>query len=465
MERTLPHDLGCEKSILGAILVGGSKSFNLAIEMLSPDDFFRDAHRRIYAAMVTLGDRNEPIDLLTLKAELDRRGELEEVGGPAYIAALTDGVPRSSNIGAYATVVRECAIRRVLIRTANEALAGAYDTGITVGEVLSSVDRKFIDLQRGHRAGEFVRLGDTVSEVMAELEHREANRGQITGVPSGFKSVDEITNGWQAGDLVVLAARPSIGKTAFVLNIAEAASRHGKHVVVFSLEMKRRQLQSRLLAHLSGVPHDKIRSGYLSDGEYAALSRAMVQFHDLNIHINDRSGQSVWDVRSACRRMKSEHKCDLVVIDYVQLMSGSSERRGGTRNEEISEISRRLKVMADEINAPVIVLSQLSRAADSRADKRPLLSDLRDSGALEQDADIVAFLHRAKHTDAGVTQFIVEKQRNGATGVIQLTLDRETQTFYDKGPEPEPFEAAPPEEEAWVPPTPRKNAWRARPAR
>lgn len=446
-ERTLPHDLACEKAVIGAILVSGGKAFNAAIGILRADHFFRDGHRRIFDAMVRLGDRNDPIDFLTIKAELDRTGELDECGGPAYIASLTDGVPRSSNLPHYANIVLEHYTRRQIIKAASETLTSAYDIGEPIESVLSDADRAFLALQRDGDK-DVVRMGDVVGECYEELEYREQHRGLLTGVPSGFASIDEMTSGWQGGDFIIIAARPSMGKTAFVLNVAKAASQAGKHVVLFSLEMKRRRLQNRMLAHLSGVSVERIRTGFLGEQDYVALTAGTAAFSELNIHISDRSAQTIWDIRSTCRQLHAEKRCDMIIVDYFQLMDYDEDdqgrRRNTTRNEELESISRRMKKLAGELNVPLITLSQLSRASEGRASKRPTLADLRGTGALEQDGDVVAFLHRDDHTQSGSTHFILEKQRDGATGVIELDFNRYTQTFTDAGPAPEPTPEAPP---------------------
>jgi replicative DNA helicase len=282
----------------------------------------------------------------------------------------------------------------------------------------------------------FVSVGSTVDDEYADLDYRSKHKGELTGLTSGYASIDQLTSGWQNGDLVVIAARPSIGKTALTLNMACAASDVGKQVAFFSLEMRRSQLQKRLLAHLSGVPMNLILSGDLAENNYARLANAMEVYGKLTINVNDRARQTVGDIRTACRLLKSQKRLDLVIIDYFQLMAGSSPK-GSNRNEQLTEISRRLKVLADEVSCPVILLSQLNRAGDTRSDKRPILSDLRDTGALEQDADLVGFLHRKHHREDGVTQFIIEKQRNGPGGTVNLTIRRDTQTFEDGGVEPD----------------------------
>lgn len=427
-DRPLPHNLEAERSVLGAILIRNDV-FELAAELLKPAHFFRDAHRRIYAAIErVITERKAEADFVTLKEELNRAGELEEVGGPAYLASLTDGLPHATNIKHYAGIVREKWLLRELIFAGNKMLAAAYEAEESPVEILKETDRALLELQtHGDRRG-LVRLN--AGALFSDLEERVNKKGQLWGLETGFRSINEQTSGWQDGDLIILAARPSIGKTALALNTALAAAQAGKHVAIFSLEMRRRQLEYRILSTLSNVPATKMQTGYLCDTEYTAIAAALGVFNELPIHINDRAGQAVGDIRMACRRMKNEHSIDLVIVDYVQLIPGTLDRRGATRNEEITDISRRLKVLADEITAPVMVLSQLKRQ-----EGRPQLSDLRESGALEQDADLVCFLHRKNHKEGGLTNFIIEKARNGPTGTVNLSLDRDTTTFTDAGEE------------------------------
>lgn len=440
--RTLPHSLEAEKSVLGAVLVH-HQLVDDAMHVLHPDDFYRDAHRRIFAAMVELAERKLPIDIVLLKEELGRRGDLDEVGGPAYLASMTDGVPRSMNVAHYAGIVREKARLRALIFAANEILTDAYAAEDPVDKLIADADRRLLDVQRITMSGRTIDIRDGLTSLLAAVDDRIANRGTLIGVDTGFKSLNDLTFGWQAGDLVVIAARPSIGKTTFAVNSATVPLLAGRRAAMFSLEMRRRQLEFRLLSALSGVPLTRIISGYLMSLDYPKLAQAMGQMGEMSFAIDDRTGLRVEDIRGTCRRLRAERGLDLVIIDYVQQMAGSLEART-TRNEQVTDISRRLKAMADELSVPVLLLSQLSRANEKRADPRPRLSDLRESGALEQDADIVVFLHRANHRAGGVTECIVEKQRMGPTGTVLLSLDRDIVKFNDAGaqePEPEPAQA------------------------
>lgn len=429
-ELTLPNNLEAERAVLGSILVH-SDAFELAAGAIGDDDWYRDAHRRVWRAMKTLNDERVTIDFVTLRNQLNKAGDLDHVGGPAYISSLADGVPRSTNVRYYADIIHEKSQLRGLIAVANTLLTRAYAGGDSSEELAHMVDRQVLDIQNARSTARLARVRDSLVQLTADLEVRMSNRGALTGLSSGFPSLDALTMGWQRADLIVIAARPSIGKTAFAMNAALSAARAGAHVAVFSLEMRRRQLEHRLLSSVSGVALTRILSGHLGQYDFQRISAALQVMHDANIAIDDRAGQTVWDIRSACRRLKAEGQLDLVIVDYVQLMPGTLDRRGANRNEEVTDISRRLKVLADEVNAPVLLLSQLSRAASKRADPRPQLSDLRESGALEQDADVVGFLHREDHKASGTTEFILEKQRNGPTGTIALSIERNTVTFTD----------------------------------
>ena len=430
--QTLPHNLEAERSVLGAIIVHND-AFEHATQVITADDFYRDAHRRIWAAIAYLIDeRRVVVDFVTLKEELNRRGEMDEIGGPAYLGSLADGVPRATNVKFYAGIVKDKSGLRSLIFAANKILTDAYAAEDTAVDIIARADRELLNVQNAHVSGRMGELKDSTSSLIADFGTRVENRGMLTGVDTGFVSINELTFGWQPGDLVVLAARPSIGKTTFVMNSALAAARTGKRIAIFSLEMRRRQLEYRIVSSLSGVAATRLLSGFISAVEYPKISYAFEQIGRLSVSIDDRARQTVQDIRSACRRMKAEGGLDMVVVDYVQLMAGSLDRKGTTRNEELTDISRRMKILADEIASPIMMLSQLRRL-DGR--RRPQLEDLRESGALEQDADIVAFLHRGDHRAGGTTEFILAKQRNGPTGTVKLAFDRDILTFTDAGQE------------------------------
>lgn len=452
-ERTLPSNLEAERSVLGAILLHND-SYEKIAKTLTGGDFFRDAHRRIFDAVERLLEHPDGmVDLVTLKEELGRHGELDEVGGPAYITALIDGVPRSTNIEHYAGIVREKAILRRLIASSNRILSAAYAAELPASDILTLADRTLGDIQTDALGGSMQSLSRSCPAYMDTLDARIANKGALTGLPTGFRDIDTITMGWQRKDSIVIAARPSIGKTAFVLNTARTMAESCRpnssdryHVAIFSLEMRRTLLEDRFLSDLSGVPSTLIRGGYIFGEENTAVVDGLNRMAAMPIHIDDTKGRTVHEIRAACRRLRSEHGLDAVIIDYVQLMAGSLTRRGATRTEELADISRRLNELFGELDVAGLVVSQLSRASDSRPDPRPKLSDLRESGALEQDADLVCFLHRKNHKEEGLTQFLVEKARNGPTGTINLTLQRDLTRFSDfDGPVPVEAEATPEE--------------------
>ncbi len=440
LERTLPHNLEAERAVLGAILLS-NPMYDRAARHVQAASFYRDAHRRIWSCMTTILERpGGMVDMTTLREGLTQKGDLDEVGGPSYLSALVDGVPHATNIEHYAQIVKEKATLRGIIYAANAMLTEAYCAEEASATILAQGDQALVDLQHGAGLGRMRSLTTRGKDILDLIEHRVNHKGQLTGVTTGFDNINGLTFGWQRGDLVVLAARPSIGKTTFVMNSAAAAAEslrddgRQRHVALFSLEMKREQLEMRLLSSITNIDHARLNEGRIYEQEWALVSQGVGRISEMNLHIDDAASRTVGNIRSECRRLRSEHGLDLVVVDYIQLMPGSLERRGATRNEEITDISRKLKIMADDLSVPVVVLSQLKRVEEAR---RPHLSDLRESGALEQDADIVGFLHRKNHREGGPTEFIVEKQRNGPTGTEMLHLTRETCTFT-VGQEPLP---------------------------
>jgi replicative DNA helicase len=433
----LPHNLEAERATLGAALLSSAAADYLA-DNLQREAYFRRVHGVVFEAIAALREQRTTVDLVTLRDELARRKKLDDVGGAAWLSSLTDGVPRSANVEHYAGILKDLQAKRQLVAYANRTIDLVASAGHSSAEILVDADRRLMDLQAGHVDGRMLSLAESSYALMQDLEWRAAHRGELTGIDTGFASINELTLGWQAGDLDVIGARPSIGKTTFVINSFVHGCRSGKRLAIFSMEMRRRQLEYRILAQLSGIPLTRILGGHVGDADYEKLSAAMVEMSALSLSIDDRAGQTFFDIRAACRRLKADGGLDGVAIDYVQLMSGTLERRGATRNDEITDISRRLKVLAGELEIPIILLSQLNRAAKDRNDPRPRLSDLRESGALEQDADIVAFLHRKNHREGGTTNFILEKQRNGPSGTVNLTLDRDITTFTDGGEDPPP---------------------------
>src|SRR5437762_1340713 len=435
-ERTLPHNLEAERSVLGAILLHND-AFNLAAEVIDSKDFFRDAHRRIFDKMVKLAERGDAIDLVTLKEELGRSGELDEVGGPAYITALVHGVPSSTNVEYYARIIKEKATLRSLICSANMILTTAYEGGEDADLILDQAEHAIFAIADDKVRDGFVSLRDLAQASLETIEKLHARKELITGVPTGFTDLDEMTSGLQPSDLIIIAARPSMGKTSLVLNVAQhVGTKTDMTVGLFSLEMSKEQLFLRLLTAEARVDALRLRGGFLGERDWGKLSQAIGTLSEAKIFVDDTPSIGALEMRAKCRRLKAEHGLHLVVVDYVQLMQGRG--RFENRTLELASISRSMKGLAKELNVPIVVLSQLSRAPESRSDHRPQLSDLRESGALEQDADVVIFIYRedqyadknAPPSDSqGVAELIIGKQRNGPTGVVRLAFLREFTRF------------------------------------
>ena len=436
-ERTLPHNLEAEKSVLGAILIHND-AFNHAAEVIDARDFFRDAHRRIFDKMISLSERSEAIDLVTLKEELRRSGELDEVGGPAYIASLADGVPRTANVEHYARIVKEKATLRNLIHSANRILADAYQAEEDADLILDGAEKAIFEIAEDRIREGFVPLRDLVQSSFATIEKLQQHKGLVTGVPTGFVDLDEMTSGLQPSDLVLIAARPSMGKTSLVLNIAQHIGTQTDMIVgFFSLEMSKEQLFMRMLTSEARIDAHRFRSGYLNEKDYGRLSHALGTLAEARVFIDDTASIGVLEMRAKARRLQAEHGLHLLVIDYIQLMQGRG--RFESRQQELASISRSLKGLAKELKVPIVALSQLSRAPETRSDHRPQLSDLRESGALEQDADLVMFIFREEQYRTedeqpnqaveSVAEIIVGKQRNGPTGVVKLAFIKEHTRF------------------------------------
>ena len=433
-ERTLPHNLEAERSVLGAILVHND-AFNLAAQVIDSRDFYRDAHRRIFDCMVALSERHDAIDFVTLKEELARAGELDEVGGPAYVAALADGVPRATNVEYYARIVKEKSTLRNLIYAATKIVANAYEADQESDLILDEAESAIFAVADDRLKAGFVAMRDLVKDSFPKIEKLFEQKRLITGVPTGFVDVDEMTRGLQAGDLVIVAARPSMGKTSLVLNIAQYVASLGDQVVgFFSLEMSKESLFLRLLTSEAQIDGHRLMSGAIGGNDYHRISHALEKLNSMKLFIDDTANIGVLEMRAKSRRLQSEHGLSLLVVDYIQLMNGRG--RFENRTLELASISRSLKGLAKELNVPIVVLSQLSRAPESRSDHRPQLSDLRESGALEQDADVVVLIYRddvynrdPNSPDAGTAELILAKQRNGPTGVVKLAFLREQTRF------------------------------------
>ena len=433
-ERTLPHNLEAERSVLGAILVHND-AFNLAVQVIVSGDFYRDAHRRIFDKMIALNERNQAIDFVTLKEELGRAGELDEVGGPAYVASLADGVPRATNVEYYARIVKEKATLRNLIYAANKILMNAYEADQESDLILDDAESAIFAVADDRLKAGFVPMRDLVKESFPKIEQLFEQKRLITGVPTGFVDLDEMTRGLQGGDLIIIAARPSMGKTSLVLNMSQyVATQPNLTVGFFSLEMSKESLFLRLLTSEAQIDSHRLMSGAIGQKDYGRISHALETLSAMRLFIDDSTNISVLEMRAKARRLKAEHGLNMLVIDYIQLMSGRG--RFENRTLELASISRSLKGLAKELSVPIVVLSQLSRAPEARSDHRPQLSDLRESGALEQDADVVALIYRddvynkdPNSPDAGIAELIIAKQRNGPTGTVRLAFLREQTRF------------------------------------
>ena len=425
-ERTLPHNLDAERSVLGAILLRND-TINAAVEVLQPDDFYREAHQLLLEHMIQLSERGAAIDLVTLAESLSRANALDKVGGPAYITRLVDGVPRTTNVEHYAQIVKEKSTLRRLITEASKIASDAYDADRDASEILDEAERSIFSIADARIGEGFTPLSDLVNSALDTVEKLQQFKSLVTGVPTGFYDLDHKTSGMQPTDLVIIAARPSMGKTSFVINMAQnAALEHGKVVGVFSLEMSKEQLFMRMLTSEARVDSQRLRQGMLLERDLPAIAQAAEKLSMAKIFIDDSASIGVLEMRAKARRLKAEHGLDMLVIDYVQLMQGRG--RFENRQQELTSISRSLKALAKELHVPILILSQLSRAPDARADHRPQLSDLRESGALEQDADVVMFIYREdrykgpEDEDTGEAEIIIAKQRNGPVGTVKLAF-------------------------------------------
>lgn len=419
-----PHDIDAEQAVLGSMLTD-KDAVNAAIETLKEDAFYRDDNRVIYQAIVNLYSKSEPIDIITLKDELESMDKFEQVGGYEYLASLPDKVPTTANVQKYIKIVEEKSILRSLIKTANEIIELGYSPTEDVEDIMDGAEKKIFDIMQSKNQKGYSPIKDVLVESFTKLEELYNRKQHITGVPTGFAELDYKTAGLHGSELILVAARPAMGKTAFALNIAtNAALRGNAPVAIFSLEMSKDQLVNRILCSEAMVDSNKVRTGKLEEDDWVKLAGAIGPLSESEIFIDDTPGISVMEIRTKCRKLKMEKNIGLVVIDYLQLVQGSN-KRSGSREQEISEISRSLKILAKEINVPVIALSQLSRAVEQRPDHRPMLSDLRESGAIEQDADIVMFLYRDDYYNKesekkDIAEVIIAKQRGGSTGTVEL---------------------------------------------
>ncbi|MBN2318727.1 MAG: replicative DNA helicase [Acidobacteria bacterium] len=435
LEKILPNNLEAERSILGAVLLDDSASLAV-FENLKPQDFYLESHRRIFEKMIQLMNNSRPIDLVTLKEELQKANELESVGGAAYLTSLTDGLPRVMNIEHYAQIVREKSTLRRLIQISNETMARSYQDEESAQEILQHIERAVFDIANQQFRTGFIPIVPIVSEVFKEIEELSNRKAPVTGLETGFTDLDRMLAGLHPSDLIIVAARPGLGKTSLCLNVAEhIAIRQHKTVGIFSLEMSKEQLVKRLLCSEARIDAHRINTGFLNKEDWNNLSRASGDLSETKIFIDDTASATVSELRSKSRRLSMEHGLDLIIVDYLQLMSGSGPRYEN-RTQEISQISRGLKGIAKELNIPVIAVSQLSRAIESRTGehRKPQLSDLRESGSIEQDADVVMFIYREEmvnptEENSGLAELIIGKQRNGPVGSIQLAFSKQFTRF------------------------------------
>lgn len=434
-----PHSIEAEESVIGGVLLD-NHALDRALEVLVPDDFYRDAHRKIMRAIVDLNVRNEPVDLVTLADALKTRNELQDVGGAAYLAEVAERTPTAANVGYYARIIKEKAILRALIHATSDIAMRSYEPQADVERFLDEAEHAIYEIAERKARPAFFRLRDIVVDSMKAIEQMYERKELVTGVATGFKDLDKKTAGLQSSDLIIVAGRPSMGKTAFALNIAQyAALKNQVGVAIFSLEMSKEQLVLRMLCSEAEVDQSRVRSGFAGERDYPRLAIAAERLAESAIYIDDTPALSVLELRAKARRLKRdrEARLGLIIVDYLQLMRGPST---DNREQEISSISRSLKALAKELNLPVVALSQLNRQLETRADKRPVMADLRESGAIEQDADLIMFLFRPyvydhKNAIEGDAEVIIGKQRNGPVGTVPLTFVSECTRFKDRAPD------------------------------
>ncbi len=427
-QKVPPHNLEAEQSLIGSMMLS-EDAVVIALEIVEAEDFYQSSHRHIFKALVDLYSAQKPCDLITLQESLRSMERLAEIGGVSYLSQLLNVVPTSKNAEHYAKIVKEKSLLRRLIMLSGEISTNAYDPQAQAEMCIDDAEQKVLQLNQFKVTRPYLRVKDLVKPTFSYLESLYENKQSVTGVPSGFVDLDEYTAGFQKSDLIIIAARPSMGKTAFCLNIAQYAAYHTQTpVMLFSLEMSHQQLVTRLLCSEARVDGQKVRRGYLGDEDWLKLSLTAGHLEETPMLIDDTANASLLEIRSKARRAYAQDKIGMIIIDYLQLISWSSSEKSESRQQEVSAISRSLKGLARELNVPVICLSQLSRAVESRTDKRPMLSDLRESGAIEQDADVVMFLYRdsyynpQKEESRGKGEVIIAKQRNGPIGSIELAF-------------------------------------------
>lgn len=432
--RIPPNNLEAEQAVIGAIFLE-PEALSTAAERIGPADFYRTNHQVVFEAMMHLFERGEPIDLVTVTAWLSSAEKLDIAGGVTYLTDLAGSVPTAANIDYYCKIVEEKALLRRLIQAATDIVTQTFSREDEVEEVLDEAEKSILEVAGRKNAQVFKPIKDVLIDVYANIELLHHAKDDVTGIPTGYRDLDRMTSGFQRNDLIIIAARPSMGKTAFALNIAQnVAINTDENVAIFSLEMGAEQLVQRMLSAEGNIDSQRLRTGKLNKDDWGKLTLAMGSLSHAGIYIDDSPGIRVADIRSKCRRLKQEHGLGMIIIDYLQLISGSEKSREN-RQQEVSEISRSLKGLARELEVPLIALSQLSRSVESRQDKRPMMSDLRESGSIEQDADIVGFLYRDDYYDNEAEnqtiEIILSKQRNGPTGTVELAFVKEFNKFVD----------------------------------
>jgi replicative DNA helicase len=445
-QRLPPQNLEAEMSVLGGVLLE-NEALNRALEFLRTEDFYRESHRKIFKALLVLSEKSEPADLVTLTAVLKDRHELDDVGGSSYLATLVDYVPTAANISYYCKLVKEKSVARKLIEASTDIATSGYEGG-DMEEILDHAEKAIFEISENRTRPSYYPVRDILKDTFKAIEKLYERKELVTGVPTGYQDLDKMTAGWQPGDLVIIAGRPSMGKTAFALNLVEYATSHADNpapAAIFSLEMSKEQLVQRMLCSLARVDAGRLRTGHLGESDWPKLTMAAGQLSESELYIDDTPAISVLELRSKARRLKAEYGLGLIIVDYLQLMRGHNPE---SRQQEISEISRSLKALAKELNLPVIALSQLNRSLESRTDKRPMMADLRESGAIEQDADVITFVYREavycedcksreRTCDKGHerdAEIIIGKQRNGPIGTVHLTFRGEYTRFESQSP-------------------------------
>ncbi len=437
-----PQALQLEEAVLGALMLD-KDALTVVLDILRPESFYVDAHQLIYKAMMRLFERSQPIDLLTVMEELKKGGDLQTAGGPAYLSELTNRVASAANIEFHARIIAQKFIQRELIRVSTKIIRDAYEDTTDVFQLLDDAEQGLFSIAQQNMSRGYQSMAALSNKLLKQMEELKSREDGLTGIPTGFTELDRLTSGFQRSDLIIVAARPGMGKTAFTLSLAKnAAYNFGKAVAFFSLEMSSVQLATRVISQDAEISGSKMRNGQLEEYEHQQLLTSIERLSEIPIYIDDTPGINVFELRAKCRRMKMQHNIDMIIIDYLQLMSGGKENSKGNREQEISSISRALKGLAKELDVPVIALSQLSRAVETRGGtKRPQLSDLRESGAIEQDADIVSFIYRPEYYDIledeegqslkGVAEVIIAKHRNGALKTVKLKFTDQFARFSD----------------------------------